>query len=347
MGDGIKSTEELLSYPSFRRWARGKVSKPEAYRWDDWCRKSETNRKLAIEAQAELIGISPALSEQADATEEWYELYSHIKKMQSVKLNSHRKTPPLVWGHRLAVAFFVIAITLFFTMQWQQNKVQSSHTVIKWQEVSTTYSQQKKITLTDGSTIILSANSSIVYSDGWIQNSEVEINLQGEAYFDIPSRKSSGDPLFKVKTSDGTILVTGTRFVVDTDKERTRVIMEEGSVDIERNNREREVLSLHAEQLAEFNNEEVSLKRVNPEVYTSWIRQELVLDSTPLSFLTDKISRTYGVEVKVNDDALYNRKLTGTINFRSMERLLQAVSEVLQIEVTQTGDKVTFHRALK
>ncbi len=349
MGDGINSIDDLLSYPSFRKWARGTGSEPEASIWDTWCKKSEYNRKLAAKAQAELIGIAPNFLEQADTVEEWNMLYGQIKRSHFVKMNNHRKTPPLVWGYRVAVILFVSAITTFFAMQWQQNKLQTEQPEIVWQEVTTVYSQQKKISLTDGSTIILGANSSIVYTDGWVQNSEVEINLQGEAYFDIPG-KSSDDPSFKVKTSDGTVLVTGTRFVVDADENRTRVVLEEGSVDIERNlpgtNPEKELISLQTDQLAEFNNELLSIKKVNTEVYTSWTKQKLVLDGTPLSFLADKISKTYGMNVKVNDADLYDRKLTGTINFRSMDRLLVAISEVLQIEATQNGDEVIFNSSV-
>lgn len=346
MDDGINSTEDLLSFPSFRKWANGTVTKPDADKWDEWCQKSENNRRLAAKAQAELLGITPSFSEKENVEYQWIKVHNRLKNMQPGNVDNHRKSSPLKWGYRIAVALFVIAITGILSLEFHYIEVESGKDEIVWQEVSTTNAQQKKITLTDGSTIILSANSTIAYSDGWVQNSGVDINLYGEAYFDILSGNPSNDPFFKVRTSDGTVLVTGTRFVVDADEKRTRVVLEEGSVDIERNlaetTREKELISLQTDQLAEFNSELLTIKRVNPEVYTSWTRQELVLDSTPLSFLTDKISKTYGVNVKVDDSELYDRKLTGTINFRSMDRLLVAVSEVLEIEVTQIGNNVIF-----
>lgn len=347
MSNEITTEEDLLSYSSFRKWANGTATKQEAEQWDEWCRESESNRKLAAKSQAELLGIEPELDEQTDSGDEWIKLFNHIKKSQELKLHSHRRTSPLVWGYRVAAAFFIIAITSYLSLQWQQNSVETVQDEIVWQEVSTGDAEQKRINLSDGSSIILSANSSIAYSDDWIRSSEVEIRLEGEAYFSIPEQENIDAPFFKVKTSDGTVLVTGTRFVVDADESRTRVVLEEGSVDIERalssdKKGEKEIIKLEPNQLAEFNNEVISIKRVNPEVYTSWTSHKLVLDNTPLEFLAEKIKKTYGVEVKVNDPALLERRLTGTINFRGLDRLLQAVSEVLEIEVIQSGNEVIF-----
>lgn len=341
----ISSEEELFSYPSFRRWAKGTATKQDAEKWDEWCRQSESNRRLAAKAQAELLGIRSMFDDQADAGDEWREFMGKIKKVQLTKLNSHRKTSPIVWWYRAAAAFLVIAITSFLSLQWQQSSTESQQDEIVWQEVTTDNAEQKRVTLTDGSSIVLSANSAIVYSDNRNRNSEVEIKLKGEAYFSIPPREKSNAPFFRVRTSNGTVLVTGTRFVVDVDESRTRVVLEEGSVNIERvaeDKSEKEIINLEPNQLAEFNNELVTIKNVNPEVYTSWTSHKLVLDNTPFRFLAEKIKKTYGVEVKVNNGGLYERRLTGTLNFRGLDLLLQAVSEVLEIEVVQKDDKVIF-----
>lgn len=345
MEDGISSCEDLISNPSFRKWAKGTLDKREAEWWDDWCRRSETNRKLAMKAQSELLGITPVLSDHSNDDREWENI---SKKLQKIRLNNQSNNGPLRWGIRAAVGLLVIAITGLLTYHWDQSQKElvTNEKAISWKKVSTTYAEQKNITLSDGSNIILSANSSIQYIDGWVQNSEIKIKLDGEAYFSIPHKKTSDRPLFQVQTSDGSVFVTGTKFVVDTDEVRTRVVLERGSIMIERrlsgNDTEKEIMEMKSRQLVEFNREVMTLKEVNPDVYTSWTRHKLVLDNSPFSYLAEKIRKTYGVKVKVNDDKLYNKSLTGTINFRSLDRLLSAISTVLEIEVTQKDNEVIF-----
>lgn len=345
MEDGISSCEDLISNPSFRKWAKGTLNEREAEWWDDWCRRSETNRKLAIKAQSELLGITPVLSEQDNKDEEWKNI---IRKLQKMRMNNHSNNVSLLWGLRVAVVFLVIAITGFLTLQWDQSqkKLVTNEEEISWEKVSTTYGEQKNITLSDGSNIILSANSSIQYIDGWVQNAEIKIKLDGEAYFSIPHKKTSERPLFQVQTSDGSVFVTGTKFVVDTDEVRTRVVLEKGSIKIKRHlsnsDTEKRIIEMKSNQMAEFNHEILTLEDVNTDVYTSWTRHKLVLDNSPFSFLVEKIRKTYGVEVKVNDDKLYNKSLTGTVSFRSLDRLLSAISTVLEIEVTQKDNEVIF-----
>lgn len=348
MEKGISSIRDLLSDPSFKRWVYGTATKQEASAWDHWCRESESNRKLAVEAQAEILGVEPGYLEQGGAKDEWNHLFGRLKKRQKGRLNSYKKVRPITWSYRIAAAFLVIAISGIITYGVHDNFAESEQDEIVWKEVSTDYAEQKTINLNDGSSIILSANSSIQYSDGWVQNSAIEVKLEGEAYFSIPPQKNSEDPFFKVLTEDGTVMVTGTQFVVDTDEEQTRVVLEEGSVDIIQNtaNSEQGNKNIHLKpnQLVEFSRqyESVNIEQVNTDIYTSWTNHKLVLDDTPLAFLTDKLERTYGVDVKVDDSELHERRLTGTINFRSLDRVINAISEVLEIEVKKSDNTIIF-----
>lgn len=64
--------------------------------------------------------------------------------------------------------------------------------------------------------------------------------------------------------------------------------------------------------------------------------------STPFSDLTDRIRKTYGVEVEIKDPRLYERRLTGSANLKELDLLVQAISEVLEINVRKSGNTVIF-----
>lgn len=349
MADKKITVGELLSDESFIRWANGTADMQEARFWDEWCGKNEYNRKLAIEAQGELFEVTPAYLHQTDSEREWKFLLGRIQNTPRSRLKRPRRRNSVIWLYRAAAVLLVAAVTGVITYQMQsQQKVESEQKEVVFRHVSTDYGEQKTIELSDGSSIMLNAYSSLTYPAGWIQGEPIEVQLEGEAYFDITRRAPAGEPAFMVKTRDGTVQVMGTSFIVDTREKRTRVGLEEGAVSILKESLKdtsRQILiRLEPSQLAEFSRFEdtVEIREVNPQTFTSWTRQVFIMDNTPFRELTDRMRRTYGVEVKVNDPALYGRRLTGSVNLKSLDLLIKAISEVLEIDVKRMGNTVVF-----
>jgi ferric-dicitrate binding protein FerR (iron transport regulator) len=213
--------------------------------------------------------------------------------------------------------------------------------------ISTEYGEQKTLSLTDGSHITLNANSSLKYPEKWQQNTKVKVQLKGEAYFSISTDDFSKDSQFVVSTPDGNVNVTGTRFVVETDSDNTQVVLEEGSVNITQNQNvnqceQQDLIELEPNQLISFSRfkKESTIRRVNPVFYTSWRNNELILESTSLSMVINRISKTYGVEINASDEQLLDRKLTGSINLKSLDHVLGSLKDVLEIEVNRSGNTV-------
>ncbi|GAA5520696.1 FecR family protein [Aliifodinibius salicampi] len=338
----ISSVEDLLSEPSFRRWAIGTASEEEAKKWDQWCRRKEINRRHAKEAQAEILGLQPDETDNnVSAENSWNNL---VHKLSRNGNRLHRQVRPIVWGYRTAVLFLVIAITTFIVYQFNLNIV--DHTEVKeiaTKKISTEYGEQKTLSLTDGSQITLNANSSLKYPEKWQQNSKVKVQLTGEAYFSISTDDFSKGSEFVVSTPDGNVNVTGTRFVVETGKDNTQVVLEKGSVNIaqaqnDSGDNNQEMVELKPNQLISFSrfDNETNIRRVNPLIYTSWRNKELILESTPFSMVASRISKTYGVEIKASEKLL-NRKLSGSINLKSLDNVMESLAEVMKIEVIKSG----------
>lgn len=338
----ISSVEDLLSDPSFRRWAIGTASEEEAKKWDQWCRQKEINRQRAKKAQVEVLGLQSAeTSNNVSAENSWNNL---VQKLPRNNNRLHRQVRPIVWGYRTAVLFLVIAITTFIVYQFNSNIVDNTKAKeIATKTISTEYGEQKTLSLTDGSHITLNAKSSLTYPEEWQRNSKVNVQLKGEAYFSISTDDFSESSQFVVSTADGNVNVTGTRFVVEASGDNTQVVLEKGSVNISQNKNNtcdgsQEMVELEPNQLISFSrfNDETTIRRVNPLIYTSWRNKELILESTPLSLVTNRISKTYGVEIKASEKFL-DRKLTGSINLKSLDHVMASLKDVLEIEIIKSG----------
>lgn len=344
------SIGELISDPSFVRWAEGIASPAESERWDQWINECAANHELARSAQREVLGIEFVYPgpNRKNVLDEWEKLEKRIetRDFQS-KLFSNIRKRNRSWFYRVA-AVILISATLGITsfIYWRTQKVNNKETVrLEWKQIKTGFGEQKTITLTDGSVITLNVNSTLTYPGGWMHNNEIEVLLKGEAYFSIAKRTSPNASAFKVRTLDGVVRVMGTRFMVSANEEDTRVVLEEGAVSIlkESDSRKIEQYKLKPDELAEFSRKSpsVSIKKVpNTKVFTSWTNQLLMLDSSPFSYLVDRIEKTYGVSVVVSNEELYERKLTGTIKLKKLDYLTQALSDVMDIGVSLSEDTI-------
>ena len=98
-------------------------------------------------------------------------------------------------------------------------------------QYATNRGEQQKITLPDGSVVYLNEHSTLAYTDDWSKGADREVQLQGEAYFQVEEKVYSGQKVkFMVVTRDVTVEVVGTEFNVNDRQQGTRVFLNEGRV---------------------------------------------------------------------------------------------------------------------
>ena len=66
----------------------------------------------------------------------------------------------------------------------------------------------------------------------------------------------------------------------------------------------------------------------------AWKRGELVFDRTPMSEAIKMIERWHGATFTVNNNALFNRKLTATFKTESLVQILEVIKMLTGIEYT-------------
>lgn len=331
--------EDLIHDASFRRWVNGDPSLEEKHYWDKWVMKNPQNRALAKRAQQHVIGFSIKPSSQSAQDKAW----NHIKHQLDGERDYHKSyrtdkssISRSQWMFR-AVAIFLLAsltglaISLLMTEQAEQIKKNQ----IVDNEIQTGYGERKEIQLSDGSKIVLNANTRLSYTIDRANPSGVEVFLDGEAHFSVAVREDSDDIAFKVRTEKGLIRVMGTTFVVSTRDKNTQVVLEEGEVIVDPLNKDKAVI-LKPGQIAEIRSDSDTIHTalVNPQVYTSWTTYTLIFDETPFADVIARLENTFGVKVVVRNPDLYNRKLSGSIDNSSLEVITSALSNTLDIPIS-------------
>lgn len=217
--------------------------------------------------------------------------------------------------------------------------------------VQTAYGEIKTITLPDGSEVMLNANSTLRYATNWKENTDIQqaprqVWLDGEAFFSVVHTQH--DQKFQVLTSNLNVEVLGTEFNVNNRRGDTRVVLQSGKVKlaIDNNDVPSELVMAPGEFVAYSEKDRsITKKMVNPQHYSAWRNQELILDNTSLAEIAWVLEDYYGFEVIIQDDTLKNIKISATATFSLKEKevILSAISEIDGIEMKQEGNQLIFN----
>jgi transmembrane sensor len=219
--------------------------------------------------------------------------------------------------------------------------------------------KQRTVTLADGSTVLLSANT--VVEDVTDENRRGAIVHRGEAIFGVVTDKQNP---FVVRAADADIIVTGTRFQVRNDEGRVAVTLIEGRVAVERqwsapspqpSPARGEGVSLetpHAGRSAPLaslgftpyvlepgqqvafaeNSEAAEVREVDVDAVTAWSRNRLVFRDAPLAEALREANRHASLKLVLKDPSLADVRVNGHFRLGDTESLLAAVRGSFPIE---------------
>lgn len=145
---------------------------------------------------------------------------------------------------------------------------------------------------------------------------------------------------FEVHSKAGRIRDIGTRFEVDATRERTRVQVAEGQVEILTADNA-QTRRLAAGEATEFSGREIEPSRqVDPEASLAWTRGQLIIDSLPLSELLDELNRYRKARIVLRSPELALRRVSGSFLLDDEEGTLRALASILPLRVTTENGKV-------
>ena len=227
-----------------------------------------------------------------------------------------------------AAIILVAGVALFDQVQdLVRGGVQSSY--------STSVGERDSVRLEDGSLILLGPASRVAVRGR-------EVDLTGEAFFRVVHDDRRP---FIVRAGGSVIRDIGTEFVVHTDDATaaTRVVVQEGSVALSRGSDSVMLQQGDVGRAAEGRVEALPGRATADDF--AWMRGELIFRDAPISTVIADLRRWYGVEVRVADLALLQRRFTGTFTTESRERVLDVIAMALPARVERRGDTAYFRPA--
>ena len=248
---------------------------------------------------------------------------SVYQKIELHILRNEKQKKPSVWHYyRQAAAILLIPVLAFFLGYIiYSNSVTTA--ALAWVEINAPQSSRIQFSLPDGSAGWLNSGSKLSYNPVFAKHREV--NLTGEAYFEVASSAKE----FKINVSGMEIRVLGTSFNVSAypDDDFAHVVLTEGRVQVNGTHRDFERILAPGERLAFYPAENtVNVQKVEPYSFTAWKDGLIVLDNEPLEQAVNRFERWYNVDIEIKDDVLKKYRFKATFEDEPLEEVLKLLS---------------------
>ncbi len=249
------------------------------------------------------------------------------------------KNKVLMFATRAAAVLFIPLLVASIWM-FALNEHKQANNLIT---LETPIGSKLKTVLPDGTEVWQNSGSTLQYPAKF-SGSAREVILTGEAYFHVSSDKKH--PFF-VKTADGTVKVTGTRFNVSAfpDDNFSSVVLEEGHVSFFPAQMRNEEITLEPDEKIVFlkKSNTFTKSKTDVEKYTSWTEGKLIFRNDPLSEVITKLKRWYNADITLVDETgnLGSHPFTLTIQDETLPQVLAFISEAagLKFEIIETNNK--------
>lgn len=199
--------------------------------------------------------------------------------------------------------------------------------------LSTPPEQTAEVRLSDGTRIVLGANSRLTYPRSFALDAPREVRLSGEARFEVAH--DANHP-FWVISGEMRTEVLGTVFDVNAyPGSRARVILYEGHVRI---GHQQEQLDIHPGQQAVLqDNRHLNITSVNLKQAGSWTEGLFDYDNIPLGEVMKHIGTWYNVSITAQSESFLERRIH--FRFPRTASLNEVVTALNDLGVA----RITFH----
>lgn len=306
------SVHQLLAAPYFLEWVRF----PDAVNtifWEGFIaaypqKAADVHKAAAIARTMYVVNDKPVESRAV-----WNEIYKEIKPVRRINI---------IWK---AAAVFLVAVVA----TWMIFRTSATKEIT----IASRFGEVKRILLPDSSEVTLNGNSSVRYSKNWNTR---EVWIDGEAFFNVKHLDTRG---FKVHSTGLDINVLGTSFNIRNRRGITTVVLNSGKVLVAAEDNEQLILSTPGE-MALYNKNDLTKKQVPVEHYTSWQEQKLQLDQLSVSDFFEMLEDDWGYNIELTDSSLLNKKISGEIDMKDKQVLMDALAVILHANVTQQGSTI-------
>lgn len=204
------------------------------------------------------------------------------------------------------------------------------------QTISVPFAKRYRVILPDSTLVWLNSGTKLSFGKSF-SGGVRSVSLIGEAYFEV--KRDTNRP-FMIQLGENCISVLGTTFTVTNyDDIPVSTTLIEGSVELaSRDSRHILIPNQRAEIDTKGN---ISFETVDAAQAVSWISGVYEFNDKSLGYVASYISRMYGVVIRIDDEELRERHMTGIINSnKEISYSLSLIKKVLGVKITLVENEI-------
>ncbi len=191
------------------------------------------------------------------------------------------------------------------------------------------------MSLPDGTRVHLNGNSRLSYPLAFTGDQR-EVALVGEAYFIVAKDKEHP---FIVHTAKGDVKEYGTEFNVNTQGDKTCVVLVKGSISVRAEGGKEQMMT--PGDKAELAMQGVTMSRVDVAPYVAWNTGHFSFEDCRLDELMQVVARWYGLHVVFTSDQLRTVRFTGSLSrYESIENTLEVIGAIANVKMEQQDTRI-------
>ncbi len=318
----FNSIEEVIANNHFQAWYF-KNDETKAREWEEWLLENQQHIQLVKESIGLMNDLNieekTPLPEDVEAAHQ--KLQNALDAAPVVEIKPKRSR----WWLPAAAA----ALLGLVGFAWWN----SANTKTK---LGAAYGNIREYKLPDGSQVTLNANSEVVMSKEWQKNTDREIWLKGEAFFKV--QKTPQKNKFIVHATSMDIIVTGTQFNVVNREEESSVLLTEGSVTLK--TKDGKEVHMKPGEFVRVENNIPAKTTADQESVLAWKQSKLNFENTSMNNVAKIISRHYGVNVRMANAAIGEKKISGIMPNNNLDVLIAALDATGEFKISKANNEI-------
>lgn len=315
------------------KYLNGEANLDEKHQILSWLKENTENKKTFSEMRDIWIAsVSSAISDrEVQNAFSQFEQNIRLRKQKNIK---YRRKSFLRIAASLAI---LIACTLGgYFLGKQGFNINSEESLLVMNQVIMGNESKGIVTLPDGTTVWLNANSKINYPEEFSHDIR-RVKLEGEAYFNVTHNIKAP---FIVESGQMEINVLGTQFDAKnyTDQIYSATTLLSGKVKV-RFSPESEFITLAPNQTVTFDkqNNTFDIHQVDAKDYIIWTNDKLTFTNELLSDVLYKIEKWYNIRITCTDNVDLSQRLSFTIRKETKEEIFKLLELIAPIKSNING----------
>ena len=269
-------------------------------------------------AEGKVVTMQPEAA-QPDARPEGTP--GETKDTKTVQLN------PMRWGLRIAAGLLLLLVAGFAALQVSNVSTYAAR------------GQQATVTLPDGSTVTLNADSKLAYNKlTWGLNRKV--SLEGEAFFEVEKGST-----FAVNSPQGTTTVLGTSFNVYDRPDGFTVKCSTGKVKVAMTGEKAPVTLTPGEGVTTTEGSKRQMLAFEAATANTWIGGTIEFREKPFRYVVAAFERQFDVTVVLAPQSIGDALYTGFIDGNDRDVSLRLICVPMNLTFTEEGRTITITEA--